>query len=303
LLERAQKIGSKELLQIATKSGAEPFEKVTNMIRDMTAKLQEETASEAGHKEWCDGELHDNKLTREEKTMEVDTLTANSDELKAKIDKLKQAIIDLSQEMADLDAAMLESTNVRQKEKAKNEETIADAKAATEAIEMAQQILKEFYGKAAGATALVQGPADDAPGSWDTKFTGSQGAGKGVLGMLEVIHSDFARLSADTQAEESQAQQEFDEFMKTSAVDKQMKYDDRLAKSRKQTAKEFDLGNVEKDLKATQGEMDAALAYYDKLKPDCVADGLSYEERKQMRQEEMDSLNEAYKILSGEMDE
>ena len=46
------------------------------------------------------------------------------------------------------------------------------------------------------------------------------------------------------------------------------------------------------DLEGTQKELDAALAYYEKLKPDCVDSGVSYEE--------IQSLQEALKILSGE---
>jgi len=304
LTARAQKFGSKQLMQIATKIGEDPFAKVTQMIRDMIAKLQDEANAEAGHKEWCDGELHDNKLTREEKTAEVNTLTANVDGLNAKIDKLKAGIAQLTQEMTELDAAIMEATNVRSKEKAKNEETIADSTSAIEAVEMATQVLKEFYGKASGATALVQqSPADDAPASWNAPMTGQQGASKGVLGMLEIIHTDFTRLQADTTSEEDQAASEYAEFMETSQKDKELKYADRLAKQRAQTAKEFDLGNVQKDLKATQGELDAAHAYYVQLKPDCIADGLSFEERFQARQQEIESLNEAFKILSGEMDD
>ena len=54
------------------------------------------------------------------------------------------------------------------------------------------------------------------------------------------------------------------------------------------------------DLDATQKELDAALAYYEKLKPSCVDAGLSYEERVKMREEEIQSLQEALRILSGE---
>ena len=35
------------------------------------------------------------------------------------------------------------------------------------------------------------------------------------------------------------------------------------------TKKKGDLQDTNKDLKATQGELDAALTYYDKLKPSC----------------------------------
>ena len=40
--------------------------------------------------------------------------------------------------------------------------------------------------------------------------------------------------------------------------------------------------------------------YYEKLKPSCVDAGLSYEERVKMREEEIQSLQEALRILSGE---
>ena len=43
------------------------------MIKGLIAKLEEEAAAEADKKAWCDGELKDNKLTREAKTAEVET--------------------------------------------------------------------------------------------------------------------------------------------------------------------------------------------------------------------------------------
>ena len=45
----------------------------------------------------------------------------------------------------------------------------------------------------------------------------------GVVGMLEVIESDFARLAADTDAAETAAVQEYDTFMQDSKVDKTAK--------------------------------------------------------------------------------
>merc|ERR1719359_1712903 len=51
---------------------------------------------------------------------------------------------------------MATATEQREEEKEKNEATIADAKAAQTAVEQATAVLKEFYEKAAGATAFVQ---------------------------------------------------------------------------------------------------------------------------------------------------
>ena len=43
-----------------------------------------------------------------------------------------------------------------------------------------------------------------------------------------------------------------------------------------------------------------ALAYYEKLKPSCVDSGVSYEDRVARRKEEIQSLQEALKILNGD---
>merc|ERR1711957_162191 len=44
--------------------------------------------------------------------------------------------------------------------------------------------------------------------------------------------------------------------------------------------------NLKKELKLTQEELDAALKYYDELKPDCLDMGLSYADRKAQREED-----------------
>jgi len=71
-------------------------------------------------------------------------------------------------------------------------------------------------------------------------------------------------------------------------------------KEKTKTEKESELNDTTKDLTATQAELDAALAYYEKLKPSCVDAGLSYEERVKQREEEIESLKEALRILEGE---
>ena len=54
------------------------------------------------------------------------------------------------------------------------------------------------------------------------------------------------------------------------------------------------------DLEGNQKELDAALAYFDKLKPSCISTGVSYEDRVERRKEEIESLQEALRILNGE---
>jgi len=292
---QGKQLNSRVLSALAVRVDADPFKKVRKMIKDLIAKLIEEANEEAGHKGWCDTELSTNEQTRKEKTEVVETLHAEIDELEATISKLTVEVTDLTEGIAALDVAVAEATKMREEEKAKNTETVANAGEGQDAVAMALGVLKDFYAKAATATAMVQQPE-----VFDSPYQGNQGASGGVIGMLEVIQSDFARLEAETKAAEEQGQKEYDEFMTVSEADKAQKNKDIEHKVKKKQDRSQSLEEAKKDLDGTKDELDAALAYYDKLKPDCIDSGVSYEDRVARRKEEIESLQEALKILNGD---
>merc|ERR1719181_426900 len=267
------------------------------MIKDLIVRLMEEANEEAEHKGWCDTELSTNEQTRKEKTTAVETLHSEIDELTASISKLSQEITDLTGEIAEIDQAVATNTGIREKEKAENQVTISDAQEAQTAVAQAVTVLKEFYEKAAEATSLLQ---TKQPEIFETEYTGMQSENGGVVGMLEVIQSDFARLATDTKASEAEAQREYDTFSTESAVNRAANVKDVEHKTTKKTNEESALTSKKADLEGTQKELDAALAYYEKLKPSCVDAGVSYEDRVARRKEEIESLQEALKILNGE---
>merc|ERR1719326_1414614 len=296
LREKAEEINSRVLSALAVHVSEDPFEKVKKMIKDLIVRLMEEANEEAEHKGWCDTELGTNEQTRKEKTNAVETLHSEIDELSATIAKLGQEITDLSKEISEADKALATAQELRNKEDEKNTATIADAEAAQTAVAQAISVLREFYDKAAEATALVQ----KAPEIFDSSYTGMQSESGGVVGMLEVIQSDFARLETETKAAEAEAQRMFDKFTSESAVNRAQNAKDVEHKTTKKTNQESALTSKKADLEGTQKELDAALAYYDKLKPSCVDAGVSYEDRVARRKEEIESLQEALRILNGE---
>jgi len=298
LSAQAKSMKSKILLKILAAATDGPFDKVKKMIKDLIVKLMEEATEESEHKGWCDTEMGTNKQTREDKADQVSTLTAESEELSAKISKLSEEMAALSDDIAAIDKAVAEATALRQKEKEKNTVTIEEAKVAQAAVAKAIAVLEEFYAKAADATSLAQ--MDQPEGISDKPYTGMGGASGGIIGMLQVIESDFARLETETSSSEEQAEEEYTKFTDDSAQDKAVKNMDLENKGKDKTTAESDLVTTKSDLDATQKELDAALAYYEKLKPSCVDAGLSYEERVKMREEEIQSLQEALRILSGE---
>ena len=66
------------------------------------------------------------------------------------------------------------------------------------------------------------------------------GASGGVVGLLEVIESDFNKLEAETTAAEDEAAKEYDRFMAESKKDKAVKTADMDYKKKSKTEKESD---------------------------------------------------------------
>merc|ERR1719198_1894948 len=299
LQRQAGRLNSRVLAALASKVASDPFAKVKKMIKDLITRLMEEATEEAEHKGWCDTELSTNEQTRKEKTKKVEELHALIDELGASIAKLSEDLAKLAEEVAHLDAAMAEATALRAEEKAENTQTIEEAQEAETAVAQALLVLKEFYAKAGEATALLQ-QQPEMPEIFDSPYKGMQAENGGVVGMSEVIQQDFARLEADTATEEETAEKAYQDFMTDSKVDKASKESD----IKNKTAKKQDQSNAltlkKSDLEGTQKELDAALDYYDKLKPSCVDAGVSYDDRVTRRKEEIQSLQEALRILNGE---
>merc|ERR1719359_1577627 len=300
LAERGETLKSKLLSLLAQKVADDPFKKVKKMIKDLVYKLMEEARQEAEHKGWCDTELTTNKQTRDKKSADVESLKAEIEELTAEIAQLTQDISDLQAAVKELDEAMAKATEDRQASKEKNQATIKEAKEAQEAVSQALAVLKDFYAKAAEATALAQQtPGEDAPESFDEPYKGMQSEGGGVVDFLEVIQADFARLQSETETDEGAETEEYDKFMFESKKDKALKENEIGHKEEKKTAQEGAKHSAETELKTTQEELDAALEYYEKLKPSCVDSGISYEERVKKREAEIQSLKEGLQILSG----
>ncbi|CAK0858604.1 unnamed protein product, partial [Prorocentrum cordatum] len=93
----------------------------------------------------------------------------------------------------------------------------------------------------------------------------------------------------------------YDKFMTDSSEDKSAKTTDHDHKTSKKEDQESAHTSKKEDLAGTQKELDAALTYFDKLKPSCVDAGVSYDSRVGNRKEEiLGSLQEALKILNGQ---
>jgi len=119
----------------------------------------------------------------------------------------------------------------------------------------------------------------------------------GVLGLMEVVQSDFAKVLSETNAGEADSARIYDQFMADSSQDKAVKETDVKHKTSGKSKKESALATAHKDLRITHEELSAAMEYYEKLKPSCVEKVVSYEEKVAQRKAEIESLQEALEIL------
>jgi len=313
-------------------TSVEPFTKVKTLIYDLIQQLLHEAAGESEHKGWCDAELGTNKITREKLGDDIEGLTAKIDEGEAAIAQIAERLSLLAQEVSELSTAMAQATAIRDDERAKNVQTIKDAVQAQKAVGAATAILKDFYAKASSATALVQvaaggtssgrrGPVKMGSAEWQSlanpdfkgdvghskgmqtfgkTYKGQQAEAGGALAMLEVIASDFATLEADTSGAEAQAESAYRDFSLQTKKSITVKERETKMLEADKSRTQAEVATDKKDLAATQDQLLAADRYYDKLKPSCVDTGLSYQERTKARDAEIQSLQEALQILSGE---
>jgi len=303
LNDEAKRIGSRALSALALRARDDPFAKVKQMIKDLITRLEQQVGEEATKKTWCEAELNKNENARKARTESVESLRNEIDQLEASIAKETAEIAELTANVADIDMEVTAKVELRTREKADNEVAIQDSKDAQVALLQAIAVLKEFYARAGQSTSLVQGQQgkmkQEPPPIFDSPYTGLPTSG-GVIAMLEVIQSDFARLEADTTASEVTNAEIHNKFMRDSAVLKAEKQTSMNHKKGMVQHQQQSLADKRSDLSSEEKELAAANKYFDELKPSCYDTGMTYEQRNERRQEEIQSLQEALRILNGE---
>merc|ERR1719274_71139 len=116
-----------------------------------------------------------------------------------------------------------------------------------------------------------------------------QGDAAGVIiGILETAQEDFTSLLAEAEAVESEAQSTYDKMTTENKIAKASKMAEAKAKQSEVKTVTSTLEMAKEDQASTQKELDAVLAYMDKLKPECESKAMSYEEKKAAREAEIE---------------
>jgi len=292
------------LTSLATRIAGDPFTKIKKLIQELIERLLTEAANESSQKGWCDKAMADATQKRTYSADEVEDLNAKMAKLAALSARLNEELGDLSDDTTDLKAKVADAEKIRAAEKVENSNTVTEANAGLDAVKMAIDILDKFYKTSAKAKvdlSLAQkGPLDDAPDAgFDNgeAYTGAGAESGGIIGMMEVIQSDFVRTISETKEAEAQAEDEHLSFMTESGkslAEKKMATSEKT-KLRDETDDNF--ADAEDSMTAQSKILVTSIKELIELKATCIDTGMSYGDRVAMREQEIASLKKALCIL------
>jgi len=301
LRNKGAELRSASLASLAGELAADPFAKVKQLVQELIERLKKQASNEATQKGWCDKSISEASQKRDYAAEAVQELNGNLARLEALNASLTEELDLLQTEMDDLASKKSEAVQMRAQEKAESGEAVQEASAGLQAVEQAITILDRFYKTAAKATTVLaqRGPMDDAPDAGfagNETYTGLQSEAGGVVGMLEVIKSDFSRTIAETKQAEAQAEQDHLVFLTETGKSLAAKKSAQDEKIRQKGSAEDKLIADGDNLKSQAAIVESSVSELLQLKKACET-GMTYEDRVARREEEIAALKQAACIL------
>mmetsp|Transcript_17610 Transcript_17610/g.44316 ORF Transcript_17610/g.44316 Transcript_17610/m.44316 type:complete len:691 (+) Transcript_17610:95-2167(+) len=288
----ARKHQSTQLAQLAARmtsairagshSGDDVFGKIKGLITDMIEKLEAEAEADATKKAYCDKELAETNQKKDEKTTEIEKMSTQIDQMSARSATLKEEVAALQTALGELSTSQAEMDKLRAEEKEQYTKNKADMEQGLQGIKMALKILNEYYAKE------------------DKAHSAGEGAGTSIIGLLEVVESDFTKGVAEMSGAEENAVSRYEEQTKENAIESATKDQDVKYKTAEAQSLDKTISDLSSDRETTNTEHAAVMEFYAKIKERCIAKPDTYEERSGRRQAEIEGLKQALRTLEDE---
>jgi len=284
------KLGSQALAQLASRMSnafkfgttGQPFAKVKDMIADMLVRLEADADSDAELKAYCDKELSATAEKQEDSQDERDRLHTEAEQKRGRSSKLRADISTLQRELADLAASKSKAAQIRQNERTAFLKSKSDMEEGLRGIKLALKILKEHYGQDEQSNLLTQG------------------ASGGIIGLLEVVETDFTKGLAEILVAEESAESYYQSAVKPSSeIEASAKEADLKARMKEYITVNKEGADLSNDAGLVSERLAGIAQYEAMLKSKCVQSD-TFGERKIRREKELAGLKEALEILTGE---
>merc|ERR1719444_694460 len=167
--------------------------------------------------------------------------------------QLKEEVAFLQKGLAELAKSQAEMDKIRFEEKDLYKQNKADMEQGLRGVKLALKILGEYYA------------------SKDKAHSSADGAGSSVIGLLEVVESDFTKGLAEMTGAEENAQSTYDSVSKENQIDKTTKEQDVVYKKKESTELDQTVAETNSDRDNTQAEFSAVKEYLRKIEQQCIA--------------------------------
>jgi len=244
--------------------------------------LESEAEQDATKKAYCDKELAETNQKKSDKTAEIEKLSAKIGSSKAKSAKLKDEVATLQKELGSLTREQAQMDKIRGEEKAAFDTNSAEMEQGLNGVKMALKVLNEYYAKA------------------DKAHSSADGASTGIIGLLEVVESDFSKGLAEMKAGEESAISAYELQSKENAIIKVTKQQDVKYKAKESAGLDKSVSELSSDKEGVETELAAVTEYLGHIEEECIAKPETYGERRARREAEISGLKEALQILNDE---
>uniref|UniRef100_A0A7S4SIB0 Uncharacterized protein n=1 Tax=Alexandrium monilatum TaxID=311494 RepID=A0A7S4SIB0_9DINO len=309
-------------LELAVRGEKQGFDTLITKIDELSSLLQEEQKDDDQKKAFCYAEID-----REEDEVKAAERSASDkatviEDLKDNLEEVNRGIAALMKSIEELDKQVAEATTTRKAEHAESVEAMASDSTAKSLLEMAKNRLYKYYNKKLYKKKPEEGTFQDkvfknfgvegAPPAFaqesrrlgsapeaDLDYVKKTAESGGVLAMLELLRTELVKKIAEQEAEEKNAQSDYEAFIKDSAEKRAL--DSKAVADKEKNKAEVESGLLEErdslrshksDAAASQGELAS-------LHADCDWLLQNFDLRKQARADEADALQKAKAVLSG----
>lgn len=304
-----RRIGSTLLETLAARlqGSGDPFVKVKNVIQKLLERLLEEANQENTQKGFCDTQTGKFSTERQFRKEEVLKLAVHLDKTLNDMRLTQEAAYKLTADLDNRKEELVTAKDLRVQEHDENMKSIQESREGISAIKEAKEILHVFYRDARNQAPIgvftqvqVSPVEEDTSGpGFDGQYRGEQEQSEAIMGLLDIILSDFQRSLATTQRSEKEANQNFEYFREESEAfiaKTETDLDQRKVDLRK-------LQDVHKagidDIQTAQNLLDDALKGLEDIKSLCVDTAMTKDERFSKRDAEIQALKQAHTALGG----
>jgi len=226
-------------------------------------------------------------------------LESKLDALAALMTKLEKEIAAAKKQIAETEVEKKKASMNREAENKEFQQTVTDQRATQEILKKALQRLKDFYSKGIGKKVIYLQRSVQTPPVQFTKYKANAGSSP-VMGLLESIIEDSVKLEKESTTAEYKAQADYEQFTKDSNDLISNLSDSVAAKTKAIADAKLETAETESDLTSAISEMESLAEYKADLHGQCDFVMKNFDLRQKARLQEMEAIQAAKGILSGD---